>query len=295
MTRFTTALVFTIFSIACRPALLAQAPVESGFVDVDGGKLYYESTGDGQPVVLIHGFTLDRRMWDNEFNALSGDFRVIRYDLRGHGKSSGISKSFDHVSDLAALLDNLSVTKMQLIGLSLGGEIACDFSIAYPERVQAAVMIDPYYSLPDSYSVEAADARILEHISLGRQQGLKAGLMSWLNDPLFRPACEDEALKAKLEEMVIAGHGGLGEGALFINSEKHEKSERLENKTPADIRCRVLCLVGERDLPRFHFVADYFSKTIQRIEIVKVPDAGHMANMENPSFVLNRINGFLKR
>lgn len=285
-----------IFSIALlEQALPAQSQVETGFVKVDDGKLYYQSAGKGQTVVLIHGFTLDRRMWDFEFEALAKSFRVIRYDLRGHGKSSGVSKPFNHVSDLAALLDKLSVTKMQLIGLSLGGEIACDFSIAYPERVQTAILIDPYYRLPDSYPVEAADARILGHISLARQQGLEAGLASWLNDPLFGPACEDEALKAKLEEMVIDGHGSLGDGAMFINSGKREEFERLENKAPADIRCPVLCLVGQRDLPRFHAIADYFSKTIPDIDVVTVPDAGHMANMEKPEFLVERINGFLKR
>ena len=87
-----------------------------------------------------------------------------------------------HICDLAALLNGLSLKEVQLIGLSLGGWIACDFSIAFPERVQKAVLVDPYYPLPDRSSEFPFDKRIAQHISLGRKQGIKAGLASWLCD-----------------------------------------------------------------------------------------------------------------
>ena len=294
MNRFSTALFFLCLSIACSNDVNAQIAIESGFVDVDGGKLYYESTGEGKPVVLIHGFTLDRRMWAKEFSALSDDFRVIRYDLRGHGKSSGVEEEFTHIDDLQAILEELGVTKVQLIGLSLGGQIACDFSIAYPERVQRAVLIDPYYPLPDKSPKFPFNTRISEHISLGRQQGIKAGLTSWLSDPLFEPACEDGKLKEKLKNIVITGHGSHGEKSLFLSFAKKVKSEKLNNKSLTDVHCPVLFLIGEKDLPRFHAVADYFAETVPSISVVEVPNAGHMANMENPDFVMDQINRFLE-
>lgn len=293
MSRFTVVLVFICMSIACSSDVNAEAAIESGFVAVDGGKLYYESAGDGKPVVLIHGFTLDRRMWDAEFEALSEDFRVIRYDLRGHGKSSSVEKEFTHIDDLHALLKELGLTKVQLIGLSLGGEIACNFSIAYPEQVQSAVLIDPYYPLQDNAPKFAFNRRISEHISLGRQQGIKAGLTSWLSDPLFEPACEDKRLKEKLEDIVITGHGSHGEKSLFLSFKKKIESDKLNNKSLSDVRCPILFLIGERDLPRFHAVADYFADRVPSISVVEVPKAGHMANMENPSFVMDQINSFL--
>ena len=269
-------------------------------MQIESEKLFYEATGDGPPILLIHGFmdswihgfTLDRRMWDNEFKALSDRFRVIRYDLRGHGKSSSVSDGFNHVDDLVTLLDALSLDKPNLIGLSLGGWIACDFSTVYPDRVAGAILIDPYYPLPKEY---AFDKRIGQHVSLGRQNGLKAGLTQWLRDPLFETACKNERRKKTLEDIVLVGHGALGDGALFVKPDKQGSPKGLTDKSPADIRCPVLCLVGKRDLPRFHAVARFLSETIPGISVVNVPDAGHMANMENPDFVLEQINDFLDR
>lgn len=268
----------------------AESGVESGFVDVDGGRLYYEAAGNGETVVLIHGFTLDRRMWDNEFSQLAERFRCIRYDLRGHGKSSPVSRRFSQVDDLAKLLETLKVDRTHLIGLSLGGCIATDFSIAYPDRARDAVLIDPYYPLPTKY---AFDKRVGSYVSEARKGKLKDGLSGWLADPLFKPANDDKRLSTKLKEIVLTGHGSLGDGALFVNADKQTTSVANAGKSIADVRCRVLCLVGKRDLPRFHAVAQHFSREIQRAEVVEVPDAGHMANMESPEFVMTQIDRFL--
>lgn len=276
--------------ILCSETCSAQTRVQSGVVDLDDGKLYYEMAGSGPVVVLIHGFTLDRRMWDAQFTTIAKDHTTIRYDLRGHGKSSGVSGEFSHVDDLAALLDGLSIDHAHLIGLSLGGWIATDFSIAFPDRVSAAVLIDPYYPLNGSFEF---DSRIRNHISVARSATLATGLARWLKDPLFAPACEHHDVKTQLSEIVLKGHAALGKGAMFLNVQKDIKSRRLEGKSLADIDCRVLCLIGTRDLPRFHAVAEHFSRTISKIDVVSVPDAGHMANMENPEFVLARVTRFL--
>jgi pimeloyl-ACP methyl ester carboxylesterase len=293
--RFThtaSAVSLALLASCCTSPSFAQSNVATGFVETEGGRLYYEATGGGPPVVLIHGFTLDRRMWDSEFRAFSGEFRVIRYDLRGHGRSSGASGRFNHVDDLAALCDALSLKKPHLIGLSLGGWIACDFSIVYPHRVARAVLIDAYYPLAKEY---AFDQRIRRYVSVGQQRGLKEGLSQWLQDPLFQPAREHEPLRTTLDEIVLLGHGSLGDGASFANPGKQGSPKGLTGKSPADIRCPVLCLVGKPDLPRFHAAAKYFADTIPQVSVVAVPDAGHMANMENPDFVLKQITAFLRQ
>lgn len=178
-----------------------------------------------------------------------------------------------------------------MVGLSLGGWIATDFSIAYPERVHDTVLVDPYYPLPEK---DVFEARIREYVSIARHGTLADGLNHWLNDPLFEPARERVDLKSKLTEIVLGGHAAKGEGAMFVNVDKEGRSRRLEGKTPKDIRCRVLCLVGKRDIPRFHAVVAHLSQTIPDVECASVPDAGHMANMENPEFVLTQISRFLK-
>jgi alpha-beta hydrolase superfamily lysophospholipase len=78
--------------------------VDTGRVAVDGGSLYWEATGTGAPVILIHGGNLDRRMWDAQFDTLRNHYRVIRYDARGFGRSSRADRPFRAPEDLAALL-----------------------------------------------------------------------------------------------------------------------------------------------------------------------------------------------
>jgi 3-oxoadipate enol-lactonase len=105
--------------------------------------LYFEIKGRGKPVVLIHGGQLDRRMWDAQFDEFAKRYRVIRYDLRGFGKSSAPSKPFSNHEDLHALLRRLQVEKATLVGLSLGGAVAVDFALMYPNEVDSLVLVCP--------------------------------------------------------------------------------------------------------------------------------------------------------
>src|SRR5690242_8469772 len=108
---------------------------EVGFVEVNGTQLYYETQGCGHPLVLIHGGYMDRRMWDDQFHAFAKQYRVIRYDVRGFGKSELPGVPYADRQDLYALLKHLGVEKTYLLGLSLGGMIALDFTLDYPKMV----------------------------------------------------------------------------------------------------------------------------------------------------------------
>ena len=113
------------------------------FATINGTRLYFEIAGSGQPLVLLHGFTLDTRMWDDQFEPLTREFQVIRYDMRGFGQSGPpASERYAHADDLRDLLDHLRVDKAHLVGLSKGGAIALDFTLAYPRRVNKLVLID---------------------------------------------------------------------------------------------------------------------------------------------------------
>ena len=114
---------------------------ESGFVDVEGGKLYYEAAGEGHPLVLIHDSVGNRTMWDGHFEELAKKYRVIRYDTRGYGKTTTEPVSYSNRQDLLDLLDHLGVDKAYLIGVSRGGQIAIDFTLEHPERVDALIPV----------------------------------------------------------------------------------------------------------------------------------------------------------
>lgn len=231
-------------------------------------------------------------MWDAEFDMLSKDYRVIRYDLRGHGESSGITGKYSSVQDLLALLDGLGCGDVSLIGLSAGGAIACDFAICHPDRVKCAVLIDAFYPIPVAEK-SAFVRRCAEYISTAERDGIHEGLTQWLADPLFKPANEDPPRKSLLKKMVLDGHGRQGKQSMFLNPDKLVRQVATAGKSAADVECRVLCLVGQQDLPCFHAIAKHFGETIPHVSVVEVPNAGHMANLEQPEIVLQQIVAFL--
>ena len=113
-------------------------------VTVNGTHLYYERAGTGHPLVLIHGFTLNTQMWEDQFAVFAQHYQTIRYDMRGFGRSAlPAEEPFTAVDDLRALLDALGVSRTFVLGLSLGGSVAIDFALAYPERTSALVLVDP--------------------------------------------------------------------------------------------------------------------------------------------------------
>ncbi|MFJ9840857.1 alpha/beta fold hydrolase [Kitasatospora sp. NPDC101155] len=107
----------------------------------DGGHLWAERRGAGTPVVLLHGSGMDSRLWDAVVPELSRHHDVIRYDARGLGRSTPPERTFDDVEDLRAVLDHFGLDRAALVGLSMGGETALDFTLAHPERVTALALI----------------------------------------------------------------------------------------------------------------------------------------------------------
>src|ERR1044071_8135566 len=119
---------------ACAVAAGAQAPAGngSGFAEVNGTRLYYEALGEGPAVVLVHGGLVDSRLWDAQMRPLSKRFRVVRYDIRGYGRSAAPTGEYQPLEDLRALLDYLKIDKATLVGLSLGGIVAADMALEHP-------------------------------------------------------------------------------------------------------------------------------------------------------------------
>ena len=120
-----------------------MATVVTGQANIGVASLYYEMTGAGSPVVLLHGLDLDHRMWDEQVAPLAHAHTVVRYDLRGSGRSTGAGHGSSHAEDLKALLDHLELVGVSLLGFSLGGGAALDFAVAYPDAVRALILVNP--------------------------------------------------------------------------------------------------------------------------------------------------------
>jgi pimeloyl-ACP methyl ester carboxylesterase len=271
-------------------AMEGQAQLITGKVPVGtrGHELYYEVQGTGEPVVLIHGVTLDLRQWDAQVPALSDKYKVIRYDVIGHGRSSGLSSALPNgaLNDsiyLRDLLDALEIDKAHVVGLSMGGGIGTRFALDYPERVHTLTPMDSRiwgYNVPSELG-----ERFSSYIDVSQKQGVQAALPLWAADPLFAPANANPAVQAQLEQIVVQGHGSLGAGAYFQwpNFQKVAYPSALNRLT--QIAHPTLVMVGELDAIDFKLQADILDRDIPNSTKLIVPNAGHMSNMEQPEFV----------
>ena len=118
--------------------------------EVNGARIYWEAHGNGEPVLLLHGFTGSGEDWAGTVAQWSSDFRLIVPDLRGHGRSGTLERPFRHddaAADLLALLDRLNVTACRGVGISGGGNVLLHMAVRQPERTKALVLVSatPYF------------------------------------------------------------------------------------------------------------------------------------------------------
>lgn len=258
----------------------------SATVAANGTQLCYELGGDGPVVTLLHGFSLDSRMWDQQFAPFAREYRVLRYDLRGFGRSGGVGEeSYSPADDLAALLDHLGIATTAVIGLSMGGGFAIDFALAYPQRTTALVAAD---SALAGYDWTAGRPSAW-HSKLAATHGVDAAKRAWLECPLFQPAAEKPDVAAALRRCVDAYSGWhwLNENPLI--APQAPAIGRL-----AEISCPSLILVGERDTADFHAIAERLAEDIPEATLTRIPGAGHMSNMEAPKAFNAAVLNFLR-
>lgn len=130
---------------------------------------FYETCGEGIPLVLIHGIGACNKLWQPQIEPFSKRFKVIAYDVRGHGKSSGSHEKYTvrlFASDLKALLDSLGISKAHLCGLSMGGLIAQQFAIDYPAAVDKLVLAGTFCHIPLWNRIQLVFYRALNRIVL---------------------------------------------------------------------------------------------------------------------------------
>lgn len=137
-----------------------KSQLVDGFAGTDGARIFYEVAGSGSPLVLIHENKLDRRLWDAQIDAFAPWHRVIRYDLRGHGRSTLAEGPISLTQDLSALLDTLDVPQAAMVGVGLGAAAAVDYALTYPGAVRSLVLLRPGTVGPLSRAADALPATI---------------------------------------------------------------------------------------------------------------------------------------
>lgn len=254
--------------------------------EVNGTRLYYEVQGEGRPVVLIHGGLLDSRMWDAQVPVLAKKHRVIRYDVRGFGRSAEPAAPYLAADDLEALLDHLKIPKATLVGLSLGGRISLDFAVSHPERVEALVLLAP--GLSGFQGLGDGGKSFWERVAAAQTDGPKKAVELWLKDPIMAPAMENPAVAAKIRPIAEANQHVYLQNPLFEKELKPPAIERL-----GTIQCPALLVVGDRDVRAIEAVAGILDVHVRNLRKVVVRGSGHMLNMEKPEEINRLLVEFL--
>jgi pimeloyl-ACP methyl ester carboxylesterase len=265
------------------------------FADTNGIQTYYETAGaaSNPTIALVHGHSLDLRSWDHQVGALvDAGFRVVRHDVRGHGRSEAppVGYTWDNYSaELAGLFDHLGIRTAHVAGLSMGGGVALKFALDYPGRTRSLTLVDT--ALPGfSYSPEFSE-RILALQEAVRAEGVKAAFERlWFNDPLF------DHLRRFPERMREAREMCLGYSAVEYREDSHTPGYVQPDLIArlADVRVPTLVAVGEEDIPDFRLISEIAASTIPAARLQVMPGCGHLPNMEDPDSFNRILIGFLR-
>jgi len=256
--------------------------VESGYVTVDGGKLFYEIAGKGENIVLLHDGMVNNRIWDEQFPVLARNYRVIRYDRRGYGKSSDPETKYSHIDDLNQIFIQLKVDKAIVFGMSSGGGLAINFALTYPEKVNGLVLVGAvvsgfgYTSHMDTRGGNFNRSEYSDPVKLRKY--------FVLDDPY---EIYSGNKKAKEKVMTLLPYFGRD------NTVPTKPPVKIAVKCLSEIKVPALILVGEYDHPDVHAHAGVINAGIENSRREIIPKSGHLIPIEQPGLFNESVLNFL--
>jgi len=262
-------------SFGCVRKEAEKQPVEvkTGFFETGTANLYYEEAGTGIPVIMIHGGLLNASMWDDQFEEFARSYHVIRYD-----------------ADLRALIEGFALEKPIIMGLSMGGYIAIDFALEYPDLPRALVLVSPGLTGYEFKSAEFID--FSKRIGAAAQSEdteaiVEAFQTAWTDGPRRGPDEIDPAIREKVRAMVIDNVERWDER----NVEYRPLPLAIERLD--ELSVPVLALVGNLDMPGIREIVELIESEASDARTVMVPGVAHLINMEKPKEFNSTVLEFL--
>jgi 2-hydroxy-6-oxonona-2,4-dienedioate hydrolase len=254
----------------------------SGYAELEDGKLYYEVAGDGEPLVLSHAGFVDSRMWDDQWNDFAQRYSVIRFDMRGFGKSGRAEKPVARRDDLYHLLKHLGIERTALLGCSMSGEIVLDFTLEHPEMVSTLIVVS---AVPSGFEMRGEPPQQLMEMMAAVEQGdlaLASELQNriWIDGPFRQPDQVDPGVRKRAAEMNrigLANDTFRKVDASPLNPLNPPAAQRLN-----EVHIPTLIIAGGLDDPEILRAADVMEAAISRASKVIMPECAHMPNMEQP-------------
>jgi 3-oxoadipate enol-lactonase len=255
-------------------------------IKINGLRVNYEIAGTGPSVMLSHSLACDLHMWDEQMAALTKKFTVLRYDTRGHGKSEAPAGAYtleQLADDAHGLLSALGIKQTHWVGLSMGGMIGQTFALKYPGIFKSMVLADT----TSRYPKEAAGAWT-DRIQTAQTKGMAAvvdgTLARWFTEPYRQSNPPGVArVGASIRATPVAGFVGCCHAIPQINL-----THRLK-----EIQCPTLVIVGEQDPGTPVAMAREIHDAKPDSELVIIPSAAHLSNIEQADAFTAALLGFL--
>ena len=253
-----------------------------------GALLRYREEGQGPAALLIHGWTLDLEMWEPQVAALRGSFRLVRFDRRGFGLSSGRASLAADVRDALSLCDKLHLGRFACVGMSQGARVALHLCRIAPERLRCVVLDGPPRILAEN-AAEGEDLPLCEYRSLIARGDLETFRRRWAKHPLMQLETPLPESRALLERMTARYDGQ------DLLREPPLAEDHWDRATASALATPALIVTGEHDLPARVRAAEALALALPAGERAVIGAARHMPNLDNPSSYNAVLRAFLER
>lgn len=253
------------------------------YLDLPDGRIYYEVAGEGPALLLLHAAFTGSRMWDDQWAAFGERHTAIRYDMRGYGRSTAPETPVSRREELYRLLEHLGVSRVTLIGCSLGGAVALDAALERPELVAGLVIVS---AVPGGFEMQGEPPPLLlemfgavEQRDLDRASELQ--MRVWIDGPSRQPGQADAGVRRRAAEMSRRAleTGGF---ALAVLAPPPDPLDPPAAQRLDQIDAPTLIVAGALDDPELLRAAGAMASAIPGAQKVIIPNAAHLPNMEQP-------------
>lgn len=265
--------------------------IETFSVNIGSAQIMGEHAGSGESLIFLHAGVADRRMWYPQIAGLSDSYHVVAYDRRGFGQTTTKDEAFSHVEDLRAVIDQLGLSTVSLVGCSQGGRISIDFTLKYPQRVTKLVLLAPAVSgapRPESFPVGVQ--ALLEKLDKAEEAGDWTQINEiethlWLDGP----TSPEGRVGGELRELIL----DMNRIALNMPELTGEIKPPSAYERVSELRLPTLVISGDLDFAYIKERCHYLIDTIPNAEGKEIPGTAHFPNLEQSEIINELLRTFL--
>lgn len=257
------------------------------YFESSAGKVYFEIHGSGEPLIFVHGRTLDRRMWLPQMECFKTKYKCIAYDLNGFGKSSIPKDGYNRALTLQELLQHLQIKNTNFVGLSLGANVLLELILKEPSYFNRMVLMSPAVPGLGFGQEFMGDWNLVENA--GKSGDFELAKKLWIECKAFKSLGKTNPINYKLLEEMISDYTCWD----LYNAPKSNSLKVDSLDIYKTIQTKTLLIYGEEDYGDFRTNVEFLNATIPNSKAISIPNSSHMINLEQPDLINRYVEGFL--